>query len=74
MAQITTIGLDIAKHVFQAHGADPTGQVVFRKRALLAGSSSAFSRHSRPASSRWKPVPVRTTGHERSANWVIPLD
>ena len=52
MEQATTIGLDIAKHVFQAHGADPTGQVVFRKRALLAGSSSAFSRHSRPASSR----------------------
>jgi len=32
MAQVTTIGLDIAKHVFQAHGADAAGQVVFRKR------------------------------------------
>ena len=32
MAQVTTIGLDIAKHVFQAHGADAAGQVLFRKR------------------------------------------
>ena len=32
MAQATTIGLDIAKQVFQAHGADAAGHVVFRKR------------------------------------------
>src|SRR5215469_7944237 len=36
MAQATTIGLDIAKHVFQMHGADATGQVVFRKRVTRA--------------------------------------
>src|SRR5690349_3290595 len=30
--QATTIGLDIAKHVFQAHGADGAGHVLFRKR------------------------------------------
>ena len=32
MEQVTTIGLDIAKHVFQVHGADAAGHVVFRKR------------------------------------------
>ena len=32
MEQATTIGLDIAKHVFQVHGADGTGRVLFRKR------------------------------------------
>jgi len=32
MGQTTTIGLDIAKHIFQAHGADAGGHVVFRKR------------------------------------------
>jgi hypothetical protein len=32
MEQASAIGLDIAKHVFQAHGADAAGQVVFRKR------------------------------------------
>ena len=28
---ITTIGLDLAKSVFQVHGVDATGQVVVRK-------------------------------------------
>ena len=32
MKQATTIGLDIAKHVFQVHGADAAGHVLFRKR------------------------------------------
>jgi transposase len=27
-----TIGLDIAKHVFQLHGVDTAGQVVIRKK------------------------------------------
>jgi transposase len=29
--QITTIGLDIAKNVFQVHGADNEGRVVLRR-------------------------------------------
>jgi transposase len=32
MAQITTLGIDTAKHVFQLHGVDQQGQVVRRKR------------------------------------------
>src|SRR5690348_17415962 len=32
MEQANTIGLDIAKHVFQVHGADAAGHVLFRKR------------------------------------------
>ena len=32
MGEITTIGLDLAKNVFQAHGADAAGGVVFRKK------------------------------------------
>jgi transposase len=32
MSKITTIGLDLAKHVFQVHGIDETGAVVVRKR------------------------------------------
>ena len=31
MTEVSTIGLDLAKMVFQAHGADATGGVVFRK-------------------------------------------
>ncbi len=29
---VRTIGLDIAKHVFQLHGADATGKAVLKKR------------------------------------------
>src|SRR6201985_791776 len=32
MGDVTTIGLDIAKSVFQAHGSDASGGVVFRKK------------------------------------------
>ncbi|TFV65489.1 IS110 family transposase, partial [Bradyrhizobium frederickii] len=32
MNEVSTIGLDLAKHVFQAHGADASGGVVFRKQ------------------------------------------
>lgn len=32
MAQVTIIGLDLAKNVFQAHGASETGAVAFRKK------------------------------------------
>ena len=31
MEKITTIGLDIAKNVFQLHGIDENGEVVLRK-------------------------------------------
>ncbi len=30
--QVTTIGLDLAKHVFQVHGVDAEGRPVLRKR------------------------------------------
>jgi transposase len=36
VGQVSTIGLDIAKHVFQAHGADASGHVVFRKKITRA--------------------------------------
>ena len=32
MQMITTIGLDIAKSVFQVHGVDAAGQVVVRRQ------------------------------------------
>jgi hypothetical protein len=32
MQAITTIGLDIAKSVFQVHGVDAQGNVVFRRQ------------------------------------------
>jgi hypothetical protein len=46
MQTVTTIGLDIAKSVFQMHGVDVTGQVVIRRqlkrRYVLGGTFAAF--------------------------------
>jgi transposase len=41
--QITTIGLDLAKHVFQLHGVDQEGQVVLRRRLRRAEVVRFFS-------------------------------
>ena len=38
---VTTIGLDIAKNVFQVHGADAKGRLVFKKR-LSRGKVLSF--------------------------------
>jgi transposase len=46
MQTIATIGLDIAKSVFQVHGVDATGQVVVRrqlKRRPLSAASCLWS-------------------------------
>ncbi len=43
MAEVSTIGLDIAKHVFQAHGADAAGQVIFRKKITRAKLMEFFT-------------------------------
>src|SRR5581483_7247149 len=48
MQTITTIGLDIAKSVFQVHGVDVAGQVVIR-RQLKRRYVLAFFRKLQPA-------------------------
>ena len=45
MAQASTIGRDIAKHVFQAHGADAAGHVLFRKRLTRTKLLGFFAAH-----------------------------
>ena len=47
MEQVTTIGLDIAKHVFHAHGADQSGRAVFSKRIGRMGLLAFFGRQPR---------------------------
>ena len=39
MQTVTTIGLDIAKSVFQVHGVDAGGQVVIRRQLPVATGS-----------------------------------
>ena len=42
--QITTIGLDLAKHVFQVHGVDAAGNVLVRKRLRRSQMIAFFAR------------------------------
>jgi transposase len=44
MEQVTTIGLDIAKSVFQVHGIDATGKVVLRRRLTRARVAPFFAK------------------------------
>src|SRR5258705_8644587 len=44
MSEITTIGLDVAKHVFQVHGIDAQGTTVLRKRLWRGQVLAFFSR------------------------------
>jgi transposase len=44
MSEITTIGLDLAKHVFQVHGIDAQGATVLRKRLRRGQVLAFFSR------------------------------
>ena len=44
MAKVSTIGLDIAKHVFQVHGADEQGSAVLRKRLRRGGVVEFFAK------------------------------
>src|SRR6201989_1892488 len=44
MGELTTIGLDLAKHVFQVHGIDAEGATVLRKQLRRAQVLAFFSR------------------------------
>ncbi len=42
--EVTTIGLDLAKHVFQVHGVDASGSVVLRRRLRRREVQAFFAR------------------------------
>lgn len=44
MKQISTIGLDLAKHVFQVHGADEDGSQLFSRRLRRSEVLHFFSK------------------------------
>src|SRR5262249_25969098 len=44
MSEVTPIGLDLAKHVFQVHGIDAQGATVLRKRLRRGQVLAFFSR------------------------------
>jgi len=47
MSEVSVIGLDLAKHVFQVHGADAAGRVVVRKKLRRAEVLKFLSRQPR---------------------------
>ena len=73
MEQVTTIGLDLAKNVFQLHGVDAAGNVLLRKQ-LRRGDVLRFLPDCRRVLSAWKPVPPRIIGRESSPSWGTRFD
>ena len=59
--QITTIGLDIAKNVFQVYGIDASEKVVVCKQ-LRRSQVLAFFKALPPALSGWRPARRRIIG------------
>ena len=58
MEQATMIGLDIAKHVFQVHGADGAGHVLLRKRVTRVKLLSLTHFRTLVAASVWRDVAI----------------
>jgi transposase len=48
MQTVTTIGLDIAKSVFQVHGVDAPGKVIIRRQLIPPAASDPTTLSSLP--------------------------
>jgi transposase len=71
VGEITTIGLDLAKSVFQAHGADASGAVAFRKKlrrdqvlAFFASQPTCVVAMQACASAHYWAREIAALGHE----------
>ena len=71
MQTVTTIGLDIAKSVFQVHGIDAEGKVLIR-RQLKRRYVLAFFQKLRRAWLGSRPAPRRIIGRVSSRRLAIP--
>ena len=66
MGEVSTIGLDIAKSVFQVHGVDVDGAVVIRKRVSRAKVLEFFA-SSAAVPGRHRSMPERTSLESRAS-------
>ena len=73
MQTVTTIGLDIAKSVFQVHGVDAAGQVVIR-RQLKRRHVLTFFEKLPPAWLASRLAPRLTIGRANCRHLAIPCD
>ena len=63
--KVTTIGLDLAKNVFQVHGADARGATLLRKQLRRSQMAEFFAKQSPCVVAR--PAAAPTTGGARWA-------
>jgi transposase len=68
--QVSTIGVDLAKNVFQVHGVDSSGKVVISRQLRRKQVIDFFSKIL--AWSAWKPAEPLIIGREKSPSSVIP--
>ncbi len=61
--KITTIGIDLAKAVFQIHGVDIHGKTVLREQ-LRRGEMAKYFANLEPCRLVWKHAAAHTTGRE----------
>ena len=68
MDEVSTIGIDLAKHVFQLHGVDGVGEVVLQRRLRRGQVANFFAALPlcRPALSALRPAAPPTSGRVRS--------
>ena len=69
MSEITTIGLDLAKNVFQVHGADDAGRAILRKK-LRRDQVLAFLGGLPLARFPSRLAAARISGDGRSPGWA----
>lgn len=64
MGEVVSVGLDIAKSVFQVHGVDAEGRVVVQRRLTRAKLVPLFEKlpPCRAAGSGWRPAPQPIIG------------
>jgi len=62
--QVSTVGLDLAKHVFQAHGADAEGSPVFNRRLRRSEVLRFFE----------KLPPCPMARRSQHSSWPVNLD
>ena len=69
MGEVSTIGVDIAKSVFQVHGVDADGTVVIRRRVGRAKIFEFFSKL-RPCLVGMEAVPCGPLGAPAQEAWA----
>ena len=68
---VKTVGLDLAKDVFQVHGISENGRVIFNKAIKRAKLAPRSLRRFRPARLGWRPAVHPITGAASCASLAM---